>query len=164
MSASVWQKCLGLLQDEYSAQQFNTWLRPLQAHTDEQRLILFAPNRFVVDWVKKHFFSRIEELINQLSGDQIKSVSIEIGSKTSNNDSDSSSTGSIRTPVNVSANSTEVKATPKKAVDYKSSHLNKNLFLKVLLKVIPTNWLVLRQCKLLSDLVMHTILYLFMVG
>ncbi|WP_223800081.1 chromosomal replication initiator protein DnaA [Legionella longbeachae] len=125
VSASVWQKCLGLLQDEYSAQQFNTWLRPLQAHTDEQRLILFAPNRFVVDWVKKHFFSRIEELINQLSGDQIKSVSIEIGSKTSNNDSDSSSTGSIRTPVNVSANSTEVKATPKKAVDYKSSHLNK---------------------------------------
>lgn len=56
MSASVWQKCLGLLQDEYSAQQFNTWLRPLQAHTDEQRFILFAPNRFVVDWVKKHFF------------------------------------------------------------------------------------------------------------
>ncbi|KTC92265.1 chromosomal replication initiator protein DnaA [Legionella cincinnatiensis] len=125
MSASVWQKCLGLLQDEYSAQQFNTWLRPLQAHTDEQRLILFAPNRFVVDWVKKHFFSRIEELINQLCGDEIKSVSIEIGSKTSNTDSDSSSSGSFRSQVNVSANSAEIKATPKKTVDYKSSHLNK---------------------------------------
>ena len=81
MSAAVWQKCLGLLQDEYSAQQFNTWLRPLQAHTDEQRLVLLAPNRFVVDWVKKHFFSRIEELINQFCGDDIKSISIEIGSK-----------------------------------------------------------------------------------
>ncbi|AUH71377.1 chromosome replication initiator DnaA [Legionella sainthelensi] len=125
MSASVWQKCLGLLQDEYSAQQFNTWLRPLQAHTDEQRLILFAPNRFVVDWVKKHFFSRIEELINQLSGDEIKSVSIEIGSKTSSSDSDSSSSGSFKTQVNIATNSTEIKATPKKAVDYKSSHLNK---------------------------------------
>nr|WP_232002552.1 chromosomal replication initiator protein DnaA [Legionella sainthelensi] len=125
VSASVWQKCLGLLQDEYSAQQFNTWLRPLQAHTDEQRLILFAPNRFVVDWVKKHFFSRIEELINQLSGDEIKSVSIEIGSKTSSSDSDSSSSGSFKTQVNIATNSTEIKATPKKAVDYKSSHLNK---------------------------------------
>nr|WP_237762221.1 chromosomal replication initiator protein DnaA [Legionella santicrucis] len=125
VSASVWQKCLGLLQDEYSAQQFNTWLRPLQAHTDEQRLILFAPNRFVVDWVKKHFFSRIEELINQLCGDEIKSVSIEIGSKTSNTDSDSSSSGSFRSQVNVSVNSPEIKAPPKKAVDYKSSHLNK---------------------------------------
>ncbi len=61
MSTTAWQKCLGLLQDEFSAQQFNTWLRPLQAYMDEQRLILLAPNRFVVDWVRKHFFSRIEE-------------------------------------------------------------------------------------------------------
>ncbi|MCW8400650.1 chromosomal replication initiator protein DnaA [Legionella sp. PATHC038] len=127
MSASVWQKCLGLLQDEYSAQQFNTWLRPLQAHTDEQRFILFAPNRFVVDWVKKHFFSRIEELIKQFCGDEIKSISIEIGSKTSSTDSESSSSGSFSSEVKASAptNSTEIKAVPKKAVDYKSSHLNK---------------------------------------
>ncbi|KTC73298.1 chromosomal replication initiator protein DnaA [Legionella bozemanae] len=127
MSASVWQKCLGLLQDEYSAQQFNTWLRPLQAHTDEQRFILFAPNRFVVDWVKKHFFSRIEELIKQFCGDEIKSISIEIGSKTSSTDSDSSSSGSFSSEVNTSpsVSSNASKALPKKAVDYKSSHLNK---------------------------------------
>ncbi|STY27840.1 chromosome replication initiator DnaA [Legionella wadsworthii] len=127
MSASVWQKCLGLLQDEYSAQQFNTWLRPLQAHSDEQRLILFAPNRFVVDWVKKHFFSRIEELIKQFCGDEIKSISIEIGSKTSTADSDSSSSGSFLPEVTTSApvSSNAIKLGPKKAVDYKSSHLNK---------------------------------------
>ncbi|HHF7375371.1 TPA: chromosomal replication initiator protein DnaA [Legionella bozemanae] len=127
VSASVWQKCLGLLQDEYSAQQFNTWLRPLQAHTDEQRFILFAPNRFVVDWVKKHFFSRIEELIKQFCGDEIKSISIEIGSKTSSTDSDSSSSGSFSSEVNTSpsVSSNASKALPKKAVDYKSSHLNK---------------------------------------
>lgn len=127
MSASVWQKCLGLLQDEYSAQQFNTWLRPLQAHTDEQRFILFAPNRFVVDWVKKHFFSRIEELIKQFCGDEIKSISIEIGSKTSSTDSDSSSSGSFSSEVNTSpsVSPNASKALPKKAVDYKSSHLNK---------------------------------------
>nr|WP_242601931.1 chromosomal replication initiator protein DnaA [Legionella wadsworthii] len=127
VSASVWQKCLGLLQDEYSAQQFNTWLRPLQAHSDEQRLILFAPNRFVVDWVKKHFFSRIEELIKQFCGDEIKSISIEIGSKTSTADSDSSSSGSFLPEVTTSApvSSNAIKLGPKKAVDYKSSHLNK---------------------------------------
>ncbi|WP_237760485.1 MULTISPECIES: chromosomal replication initiator protein DnaA [Legionella] len=127
VSASVWQKCLGLLQDEYSAQQFNTWLRPLQAHTDEQRFILFAPNRFVVDWVKKHFFSRIEELIKQFCGDEIKSISIEIGSKTSSTDSDSSSSGSFTTETKPSAptSAAAIKAAPKKAVDYKSSHLNK---------------------------------------
>ena len=56
MSANVWQKCLSLLQEEYPAQQFNTWLRPLQAEGEEDSLVLLAPNRFVVDWVKKHFF------------------------------------------------------------------------------------------------------------
>ena len=126
MSAAVWQKCLGLLQDEYSAQQFNTWLRPLQAHTEEQRLVLLAPNRFVVDWVKKHFFSRIEELIKQFSGDEIKSISIEIGSKTSISTDSGTTTASAGDNKAVTATETLVtKSTPKKAVDYKSSHLNK---------------------------------------
>lgn len=119
MSATVWQKCLGLLQDEYSAQQFNTWLRPLQAHTDESRFVLFAPNRFVVDWVKKHFFSRIEELIHQFCGDSIKIVSIEIGSKTVE------PATTVSEPAGNSAINTATKPTPKKPVDYKSSHLNK---------------------------------------
>ena len=116
MSVTVWQKCLGLLQDEYSAQQFNTWLRPLQAHTDEQRFVLLAPNRFVVDWVKNHFLSRIEELVNQFCGDEIKSVSIEIGSK------------SIQPVPSVFENTvslTQPKEASTKVVDYKSSHLNK---------------------------------------
>lgn len=123
MSATVWQKCLSLLQEEYSAQQFNTWLRPLQAHTDEQRLILLAPNRFVVDWVKKHFFSRIEELINQFCGDDIKSVSIEIGSKPAESSGSSSDT-STSASITVSG-APAVKTSVKKTVDYKSSHLNK---------------------------------------
>ncbi|MFG1487806.1 DnaA N-terminal domain-containing protein, partial [Oceanospirillum sp. HFRX-1_2] len=31
MSLALWQKCLGYLQDELPSQQFNTWIRPLQA-------------------------------------------------------------------------------------------------------------------------------------
>lgn len=120
MSATVWQKCLGLLQDEYSAQQFNTWLRPLHPCVEEQRLVLLAPNRFVVDWVKKHFFSRIEELITHFAEDEIKSVTIEIGSKTPITEPKVSST------VNESSlSSSPNKTVVKKVVDYKSSHLNK---------------------------------------
>jgi chromosomal replication initiator protein len=118
VSAAVWQKCLGILQDEYSPQQFNTWLRPLQALYDEQRLVLLAPNRFVVDWVKRHFFSRIEELIQQFCGETIKSVSIEIGSKAVEPVA-SAPVNTVSTPIDT------VKAASKKAVDYKSSHLNK---------------------------------------
>jgi chromosomal replication initiator protein len=122
VSATVWQKCLGLLQDEYSAQQFNTWLRPLQAHTDEQHLILLAPNRFVRDWVNKHFYSRIEELINQFCGDDIKLITVKIGSKTIE-----PLVASVEALVSVIDSSSGTKTVPKKAVDYKSSHLDKNL-------------------------------------
>lgn len=123
MSLEVWQKCLGLLQDEFSAQQFNTWLRPLQAHTDEQSFVLLAPNRFVVDWVKKHFFSRIEELIHQFLGKQMK-VSIEIGSKPAGGEG-SGGTAPSADSIILSEQSAVIKTSTRKAVEYKSTHLNK---------------------------------------
>lgn len=119
VSVNYWQKCLGLLQEEYPTQQFNTWLRPLQAQVEEKHLILFAPNRFVVDWVKKHFFVRIEELIGQVSDDNIQTVSLEIGSKVT---TAAAVATESKTPV---ATPSAAAPAPKKVVDYKSSHLNK---------------------------------------
>lgn len=120
MSATVWQKCLGLLQEEYPAQQFNTWLRPLQAETQDTTLILLAPNRFVVDWVQKNFYSRILELVRQISADDIKSVSIEIGSKVAQ-----AATVLISTQDTAQA-PPSIKISPKKNADhYKNSYLNK---------------------------------------
>jgi chromosomal replication initiator protein len=80
---NVWQKCLGVLESEFPPQQFNTWLRPLQVEPDSEThaLILLAPNRFVVDWVKKNFSARIEELAKQFSDGSIDVVNIEIGTK-----------------------------------------------------------------------------------
>ena len=81
MSLEIWQKCLGLLEEEYPAQQFNTWLRPLQVETRDDSLVLLAPNRFVVDWVKKNFFNRINEVILQGHESHYSKVVLEIGSK-----------------------------------------------------------------------------------
>ncbi|MDJ0956469.1 MAG: chromosomal replication initiator protein DnaA [Arenicellales bacterium] len=77
--ATIWHQCLGRLEDELPEQQFNTWIRPLQARDNGQELILLAPNRFVLDWVKQQYYERIEELANHAAGDSIK-VSMEIGS------------------------------------------------------------------------------------
>lgn len=116
MPATVWQKCLSLLQEEYPAQQFNTWIRPLQAEVDANSLTLLAPNRFVVDWVKKHFFSRIQELVAQLSANAVKLVSVEIGSKVAQ----PTVADKVESDTHVS------KATHKKTTDhYKNSYLNK---------------------------------------
>ena len=64
----IWDECQAYLKDELTAQQFNTWIRPLKANYSERAMSLFAPNRFVKDWVKTKFLNRIEELTSQLSG------------------------------------------------------------------------------------------------
>jgi chromosomal replication initiator protein len=80
MQSPVWKKCLERLEEELSAQQFNTWLRPLHAVQDNQMLRLLAPNRFVVDWVRERFLERIAELSSEYSGGAL-SVQVEVGSQ-----------------------------------------------------------------------------------
>ena len=79
MSATVWNRCLNQLEGELSEQQLNTWIRPLQAHYERDNLYLFAPNRFVFDWVRDNFYERIRAILTNLDGHPPISVSIEIG-------------------------------------------------------------------------------------
>jgi chromosomal replication initiator protein len=74
----AWLKCTNLLRDELPAQQFNTWIRPLTAAGDEQELVLFAPNRFIKDWVRDKFLSRIQELVRDYSAGAVHTVYIDI--------------------------------------------------------------------------------------
>ena len=75
---TIWRQCLSHLEDELPEQQFNTWIRPLQATDNGRELVLLAPNRFVLDWVKQQYIERITQLAN-LTGSNI-TVSMEIGS------------------------------------------------------------------------------------
>lgn len=81
MDASLWEKCLGSLESEFPSQQFNTWIRPLQAEHSDGKLVLFAPNRFVLDWIAEKFLLRIKELVSNFSDNKPLSVTLEIGSK-----------------------------------------------------------------------------------
>src|SRR4051812_37020728 len=76
----LWKRCLDQLEEELPPQQFNTWIRPLQAVQDAQALRLLAPNRFVVDWVRQRFLARIRELVGQYAGGEI-AVMVEVGSQ-----------------------------------------------------------------------------------
>jgi chromosomal replication initiator protein len=62
----VWQKCVNCLQEELPSQQFNTWIKPLRAEAEGAELHLFAPNRFVKEWVGDKFLERISELVQEL--------------------------------------------------------------------------------------------------
>jgi chromosomal replication initiator protein len=61
VSQTLWDECLVHLERELSPQQFNTWIRPLHAVSDDQGLRLLAPNRFVKDWIDERFLNRISE-------------------------------------------------------------------------------------------------------
>lgn len=80
MPNTVWHQCLEVLREEFPAQQFNTWLRPLQSDQREGQLVLFAPNRFVMDWVNEKYLRRIEEVLKDLLGGQAPSVGMKVGS------------------------------------------------------------------------------------
>lgn len=81
VSVALWERCLSSLESEFPSQQFNTWIRPLQAEHVEGKLILLAPNRFVLDWIAERFLIRINELVAQFSEDNPPTVALEIGSK-----------------------------------------------------------------------------------
>jgi chromosomal replication initiator protein len=76
---TLWKRCVRDLQAELPEQEFNTWIRPLQAVEDGSVLRLLAPNRFVVDWLKKHYIDRIHELVG--NQDKTTELIVEVGSR-----------------------------------------------------------------------------------
>jgi len=80
LEATLWSRCAAALEEELPEQQYNTWVRPLQAQTSGGGLKLLAPNRFVVDWVSQNLLGRIGELLQRETAGQPPVISIEVGS------------------------------------------------------------------------------------
>lgn len=83
MSVELWQQCVDLLRDELPAQQFNTWIRPLQVEVEGDSLRVYAPNRFVLDWVNEKYLSRLLELLSERTSGPPPNLFLLIGSKRS---------------------------------------------------------------------------------
>ena len=76
MNEAIWQKCLGQLENEVNGDQFETYLRPLQADFSKGGLTLLAPNIYVEEKVRSTFLARINEYFehNSEKGDVLLSV------------------------------------------------------------------------------------------
>jgi chromosomal replication initiator protein len=83
VSVELWQQCVELLRDELPAQQFNTWIRPLQVEAEGDELRVYAPNRFVLDWVNEKYLVRLLELLAERANGLAPALSMLIGSKRS---------------------------------------------------------------------------------
>lgn len=77
---AVWNQCISCLKGDLTTAEYNTWILPLQAAEDDRKIRLYAPNRFVRDWVRQHYEHRIIEVCSRLSNGKIDSVAFEIGS------------------------------------------------------------------------------------
>ncbi len=76
---TLWNRCVRDLQAELPEQEFNTWIRPLQAVEDGPVLRLLAPNRFVVNTLQKQYLERILEIVVDHGIDA--EVVVEVGSR-----------------------------------------------------------------------------------
>jgi len=76
---SLWKKCLSALEGDLPEQDFNTWIRPLQAIESDDELRLLAPNRFVVNWVQNHSLDRLKRYCERYQPDRETRITIQVG-------------------------------------------------------------------------------------
>jgi chromosomal replication initiator protein len=74
-------QCLQQLQEELPSAEFSMWVRPLQAELNDNTLTLFAPNRFVLDWVRDKYLNSINSHLQTFCGNDVPSLRFEVGSR-----------------------------------------------------------------------------------
>lgn len=78
---SVWNRCLSHLSNELTLEEMNTWVLCLQPQETEKGIKLLAPNRFVHDWVKDNYVTRISEIAGSVAQTDGYNVLLDIGSE-----------------------------------------------------------------------------------
>ena len=119
MDHSPWQRCLSVLQEELPVQQFSMWIRPLQCVINDNVMTLYAPNRFVLDWVRDKYVNRINELLTINDPTNPLLLRFDVGSKPIIDNLASSNNPSIISSVNKSGFSQS--STQQKAVELESN-------------------------------------------
>ncbi len=79
MAQQHWETCLKFLEKELPAEEFNTWIRPLQVRSRRDQILLTAPNEYVCDYITTNHLERIRDIFEHL-GSSREQVHIELGS------------------------------------------------------------------------------------
>ena len=71
--AGMWQACLDQLAQELPEQQFNTWIKPLNAQVSDDftKITIFVANRFKLDWERAQYSGRIAAMLEKQHGQAI---------------------------------------------------------------------------------------------
>ena len=82
---SLWNQCLERLRQELPTQQFSMWIRPLVCEEHDGLVALYAPNRFVLDWVRDKYLNNITALLREFAGNDAPQLRLEVMSRQSVN-------------------------------------------------------------------------------
>ena len=77
MAQNLWQTCLTYLERELPAEDFNTWIRPLQPRSAKGQTALLAPNAYVRDYIALNHLERIRDILEHL-GVPRESVTVDV--------------------------------------------------------------------------------------
>lgn len=125
--SDLWQTCLLKLQESMDKQDFSTWINPLQAEERDNHLVLFAPNHFVIDWIRRHFLNDITNLVNELCTDHVLDVLLQVGTRKPNNLVAPASTSTAATTQKETFTTSEIApSSSANQTNFKEQHSNLN--------------------------------------
>jgi len=78
VSLCLWKQCLDRLQDELPTTEFSMWIRSLKAKLNNNILEIYAPNKFVLDWVKDKYLIHIKIILKEFCGSNIPLIKFNI--------------------------------------------------------------------------------------
>ena len=67
--STIWQECVQRLETELTEQDFNTYVRPLQAEERRGLLLLSVPNQVLLQQIRKRFLAQIEHYAQTFTGE-----------------------------------------------------------------------------------------------
>ena len=70
----LWNKCSKKLENRMSQEDFNTWIRPLKATINKDKMELVAPNDFILDYIEKNFAEEISRTVKSQTKNSISLV------------------------------------------------------------------------------------------
>ncbi|MGD8345652.1 MAG: chromosomal replication initiator protein DnaA [Lysobacterales bacterium] len=97
MAQNYWKTCTEYLERELPADDFNTWIRPLQVKTGKDRTVLLSPNEYVRDYISTHYLERIRDIFEHLQAPR-ESVIVDV-SRSQDKDSRPAKIPISRTPL-----------------------------------------------------------------
>ncbi|QIQ41641.1 MAG: chromosomal replication initiator protein DnaA [Buchnera aphidicola (Microlophium carnosum)] len=78
MSLCLWKQCLDRLQNELPTTEFSMWIRSLKAKLNNNILEIYAPNKFVLDWVKEKYLIHFKKILQDFCGSNSPLIKFEI--------------------------------------------------------------------------------------